>query len=68
MGEMLEKYDWGNNKKRTQKGCIPFYHSPISSISKVVSIRRSKITREKEIGKITSRRKKKKRQFEGEVH
>jgi hypothetical protein len=34
----------------------------------VVSIRRSKITREKEIGKITSRRKKKKRQFEGEVH
>jgi hypothetical protein len=34
----------------------------------VVSIRRRKITGEEEVGRTTSRGKKKKRQFEGEVH
>ncbi len=28
MGKVLEKYDQGNNEKRTQKGCMPFCHSP----------------------------------------
>jgi hypothetical protein len=28
MGEVLEKHDCGNNQKITQKGCIPFCHSP----------------------------------------
>jgi hypothetical protein len=46
---------------------MPFCHSPKSFVSKVVSIRRSKITGEEKIGKITSRGQKKKRQFEGKV-
>jgi hypothetical protein len=33
----------GTNK-RGKKGCMPFYHSPWSVVSKVVSIRRGKIT------------------------
>jgi hypothetical protein len=33
MGKMLEKHDWGNNQKRHKKGCMPFCHSPRSSVS-----------------------------------
>ncbi len=43
---MSEKYDWRNNQKKTKKGCMPFCHSLRSSISKVVSTRKSKATRE----------------------
>jgi len=68
MGEVLEKYDRGKNQKRTQKGCMPFYHSLRNFVLEVVSIRWSKITGEEETGRTTSRGKKKKRQFEGKVH
>jgi len=40
---------------------MPFYHSPKSYISKVVSTRRSKATREKEIGRVAIRGQKKKK-------
>jgi hypothetical protein len=39
---------------------MPFCHSLKSFVLEVVSIRRSKITREEKIGKITSRGQKKK--------
>jgi hypothetical protein len=39
---VLEKYDKRNSKKRMKKGCTPFCHSPRSSISKVVSIKKNK--------------------------
>jgi len=48
MQQVLKKYDWGNNQKKTKKGCMPFCHSPRSFISKVVSIRKSIITGEEE--------------------
>jgi hypothetical protein len=40
---------------------MPFCHSPTSFVSEVVFIRRSKITREEEIGRTTSKGQKKKR-------
>jgi hypothetical protein len=40
---------------------MPFYHSPKSFVLEVVSIRRSRITREEEIGKVASRGQKKKK-------
>jgi hypothetical protein len=46
---------------------MPFCHNPRNYISKVVSIRRSIITRKEETCRATSRGKKK-RQFDGEVH
>jgi hypothetical protein len=48
-----KKYDRGNNQKRTKKGCMTFCHNPRSFVSKVVSIRRSRIIGEEEIGKTT---------------
>jgi hypothetical protein len=47
---------------------MPFCHSPRSFVSKVVSIRRSKIIGEEKTSRTTSRGQKMKRQFEGEVH
>jgi hypothetical protein len=58
----------GTTKKRSKKKKMPFYHNPRSFISEVVSIRRSRITREEETSKMISRGQKKKRQYEGEVH
>jgi hypothetical protein len=46
---------------------MPFCHNPISFVSKVVSIR-SKIIREEETCKATSRGQKKKRKSKGKVH
>jgi len=40
---------------------LPFCHSPRNFVSKVVSIRRNRITREEKIGRIASKEKKKKR-------
>jgi hypothetical protein len=47
---------------------MPLCHSPWDFVSKVVSIRWSRIIGEEEIGKTTSKKQKKKRQYEGEVH
>ncbi len=46
----------GIAKKRTEKGCMPFYHSVRNSILKVVSTRRNRITGEKETCKATTKR------------
>jgi len=46
---------------------MPFCHSPQSFVSKVVSIKRSKITREEERSITTLKGQKKKRKFEREV-
>jgi hypothetical protein len=47
---------------------MPFCHSPRNSISKVVSTKRSRATREEETNRVTTRRQKEKRQSKGEVH
>jgi hypothetical protein len=38
----------GITKTKTKKGCMPFYYCPKSYVSDVVSIRRSKTTKEEE--------------------
>jgi len=68
MGEVSKKYDWRNDQKITKKRYMLFCHSLNSFVSKVVSIIRNRITREEKIGKVASRRKKKKRRYKGEVH
>jgi hypothetical protein len=68
MGQVSEKYDWGNSQKKRKEKCMPFYHSPRSYVSKVVSIIRNKSTWIEEIDKTTLGGQKKKRQFKGEVH
>jgi hypothetical protein len=47
---------------------MTFCHSPRSFVSKVVSIRMSRIIGEEETGRTTLKGQKKKKQFEGEVH
>jgi len=47
---------------------MPFFHSFQSFVSKLVSIRRSKITGKEETCRLASRGEKKKKQSEGEVH
>jgi hypothetical protein len=68
MGQVLEKYDWRNIQNKTKKRCMPLCHSSKSFILKVVSIIRSRIKGEEEIGIVASWGQKKKRQYEGEVH
>ncbi len=60
MGQVSKKYDWGNNQKENEYIYMPFYHNPINFISEMVSIRRSRITRNEKTCKITSRGQKKK--------
>jgi hypothetical protein len=47
--------------KENKKGCMPFCHSPRSYGSEMVSIRRSRVIGEKEIGRVALRGQKKKR-------
>jgi hypothetical protein len=61
MGQVSKTYDQGNSQKRTKKGCMPFCHSPRSSILEVVSIRRNRIIGEEKIGKVASRGQNKKK-------
>jgi hypothetical protein len=54
-------------KREPKKRCMPFYHSPRSYVSEVVSIR-SIITREEETCKITLGERKKKIHSKGKIH
>jgi hypothetical protein len=47
---------------------MSFYHSHKSFVSKVVSTRRNKTTREEEASKVATGRQEKKGEYEGEVY
>jgi len=47
---------------------MPFCHSPRSLISKVVSTRRSRATREEQTNRVATRGQKEKKQYKGKVH
>ncbi len=66
LGKVSKKHDWGNNQKRTKKGCMPFYHNFRSYVSKVVSTRRTRAIREK-AGRVAIGGQEKKGDFEGKV-
>ncbi len=65
MGKVLEKNDWKNNQKITKKKHMPFCHSPKNFVLKVVSPRKSKATREKEVNKAAIGGQEKKGKFWG---
>jgi hypothetical protein len=54
--------------KENEKRCMPFYDSFKSSVSEVVSTKRSKAVREKEASRVTKGEHKKKGEFEGEIY